>query len=196
MAQPSISMKKIIAAVAAALSLGLACAVSAPARAQNVMQNGAADPAVTAAVQEMFEAMHYRALMTRGLQQMAQSLEKNLRASAEFAIKTNSNMDAAAKEKAQAKMEASLVDKIEGLKKFLDDPTLADEILELTVPLYAREYTLAEIGQIAAFYRTPVGAKMVSLSPKLAVDAMQISQQVMARRVGPVLQQLQQNREK
>jgi hypothetical protein len=73
----------------------------------------------------------------------------------------------------------------------LNDPTMIDDILAETVPLYARTFSADEIKQMTAFYRTPVGAKMLATMPQLMSQGMQIGQQVVMRRVGPLMQKLQ-----
>lgn len=185
-------MKKIIATVLTSLTL----AAGTPALAQNVAQNGAPDPAVVAAVKEMFASMHQREMLVKMMQQMSQSVGANIRNNTENAIKNNPNMDIIAKEQARADMEAKLPATVAAMQQFFNDPGLIDELVDATVPIYAREFTVDEVKQIAAFYRTPVGAKMLAMAPKLMGEGMQLSQQIVARRLGPMLQELQKKQQK
>jgi hypothetical protein len=177
-------MKKIVASVVTSLVLMAA----APVFAQSAP---AADPAATAAAQEMFDAMNYRTLMGGMMRQMGQGIGTSMRAGAEASINNNSKLDPEQKKQALAKMETELPAAISALQELMNDPTVVDEILAETVPLYARTYTADELKQITAFYRTPVGAKMLATTPKLMGEGMQIGQQVFVRRVGPLMQKLQ-----
>ncbi|GJJ05219.1 hypothetical protein RugamoR64_57570 [Duganella rhizosphaerae] len=175
-------MKKIVASIVTAFAL-----VSAPAFAQ-------ADAASTAAAKELFEAMNYRTLMTGVMQQMSQNIGQSMRAGAEAAIKGNPNTTPEQKQQELAKVDAELPAAIGVLQGAMNDPALIEDILTETVPLYARTYSADELKQIAAFYRTPIGAKMLATMPKLTAEAMQIGQQVAARRITPLLQKLQQQK--
>jgi hypothetical protein len=183
-------MKKITSSIAgvAAVAMSLVLAVSAPALAQGAP---AGDPAALAAAQDLFDAMNYRTLMVGTMRQMGQGIGASMRAGAEAAIKNSSKMSDAQKKEALAKMETELPPRVAALQDVMNDPTVIDEILAETVPLYARNYSADELKQIAAFYRTPVGAKMLATTPKLMGEGMQIGQQVFLRRVGPMMQKME-----
>jgi hypothetical protein len=173
-------MKKIVASVVTAFAL----VGAAPAFAQ-------ADAASTAAARELFDAMNYRSLMTGVMQQMSQGIGQSMRAGAEAAINANPKLTPEQKQQELAKMRAELPAAVSALQGVMNDPAMIDEILAETVPLYARTFTADELKQIAAFYRTPIGTKMLSTMPKLTGEAMQIGQQIAMRRIGPVMQKLQ-----
>lgn len=46
----------------------------------------------------------------------------------------------------------------------------------LVVPIYARYFTLDEVEQLLAFYRTPVGRKTIEVMPLLTQESMQVGQ--------------------
>ena len=180
-------MKKFIASLCAMLALA-----SAPSSAQNSAPAGApADPAATKAVQQLFASMHYRALMLGAMQQMSKSFDGQMRGNAEAAIKNNPKLSDADKAKALADMNTKLDAATRNVNAILDDPALVDEILDATVPIYAHTFTVAEIEQISAFYQSPVGAKMLAMTPQLMSEGMQVGQRIVARRIGPLIQQLQ-----
>ncbi len=172
-------MKKIVASIVTAFAL-----ISAPAFAQ-------ADAASTAAAHELFDAMNLRSLMTGVMQQMAQNIGTSMRAGAEASIKGNPATTPEQKKQALAKMEAELPPAISTLQGAINDPAMIDEILAESIPLYARTYSADELKQIAAFYRTPVGAKMLATMPKLTAESMQIGQAIAMRRLGPLMQKQQ-----
>ena len=172
-------MKKLM--LAAALVMGL----SAP------LVHAAEDAATVAAVKEMFEAMNYRAMGKQIFQQMNAAMPQVIAQSAKAAIDGNPNMNAEQKAQALQKLQAELP-KLQGaISTLMNDPTLVDELIDQSVPMYARHFTAAEIRQITAFYRTPVGAKMLQTMPALTGEAMELSQRLMQPRVQRMMQQLQ-----
>ena len=56
--------------------------------------------------------------------------------------------------------------------KFLSKD-LTGAVLSLSVPLYAKYFSDAEIKELIAFYQTPVGRKLVSVNPQLLSDVQQ-----------------------
>ncbi|TNE78792.1 MAG: DUF2059 domain-containing protein [Gammaproteobacteria bacterium] len=61
-------------------------------------------------------------------------------------------------------------------KAFYEQYLSYDAIREDLIDLYAEAFTLEEIQQITAFYRTPAGAKAMRLAPELFQKGMQIGQ--------------------
>ncbi|SHN38462.1 hypothetical protein SAMN05192549_109130 [Duganella sacchari] len=181
-------MKKIVASLVTSLALIGAAPVYA--------QAPAADPAAMAAAKELFESMNYRSVMIGAMQQMSQSIGASMHAGAEASIKNNPKLSADDKQKALAQMEAELPGAINTMQAVMSDPALVDEIMAETVPLYARNFSAAELKQITAFYRTPVGAKMLSSMPKLMGEGMQLGQLIVQRRLGPLMQKMQQQQAK
>ncbi len=178
-------MKQFVACLAATLALTLAGAPVAV-FAQN------ADAASTAAAKELFDSMNYRAVLTNMMQQMGQSMAASMRTAAEAAINNNPKLSAQDKQAALIKMDAELPGALKAMQSMLGDPSLVDDILNETVPIYARNFSADELKQVTAFYRSPVGAKMLAKMPQLMGEGMQVGQQIVARRIGPLMQQLQQ----
>ncbi|MBJ7311707.1 DUF2059 domain-containing protein [Rugamonas sp. CCM 8940] len=192
-------MKKFVAASISSVA-ALFLLAGAPARAQNTpaaMPVAAAapakpiEPAAAAAVKELFVAMNYRALMSAGMQQMTHNLPTMMRNSMEAGINANPQLGPQDKQVAIVKAEARLPAVVKALQEFLSDPKLVDEMMEEIAPLYAANFNVAEIEQLSVFYRSALGAKMLALSPKLMAEGMQIGQRVVARRMAPLMKQLQ-----
>jgi len=178
-------MKKLIAAVLTTLAFTAA----APSFAQ-APQAAPLDPATVAAARELFESMNFRATMVNMMKQMSHSVVGSVRPAIEAALNGDSALDAAAKKQALEKFERKMpeIDKLMG--DFMSDPALVDEMLEASIPLYARTYTVDEIHQIAAFYRTPVGAKMLATMPRVSAELMQNTQGMMTKRMGALMQRM------
>ncbi len=197
-------MKKFAAASISSVAAALVLLAGAPARAQSGPAERPAAaapvptelakpiaPAAAAAVKELFVAMNYRALMNAGMQQMTHNLPTMMRNSMEAGINANPQLGPQDKQVAIVKAEARLPVVVKALQDFLGDPKLVDEMMGEIAPLYAANFSVAEIEQLSVFYRSPLGAKMLALSPKLMAEGMQIGQRVVARRMAPLMQQLQ-----
>jgi len=74
-------------------------------------------------------------------------------------------------------------------KAFYDQYLSYGAIREELIDLYVEAFTLEEIRQITAFYRTPAGAKAMRLSPQLFQKGMQIGQRNVAEHID-VLQRM------
>lgn len=175
-------MKKIVASLVTSLAL-----IGAP-----IAYAQTADAASSAAAKELFDSMNYRSVLQGMMQQMAQGMAASMRGGAEAAINNNPKLSAEEKQQALAKMQAELPAAVGAMQSVLGDPALVDDILNETVPIYARNFSADELKQITAFYRTPVGAKMLAKMPQLMGEGMQVGQQIVARRIGPMMQKLQQ----
>ncbi|MBA5690003.1 DUF2059 domain-containing protein [Rugamonas apoptosis] len=177
-------MKKITAVIVTACALFSAAPVA--------FAQAAPDPVAMAAAQDLFASMNYRSVMVGLMQQISQGIGQSMRASAEAAIKNDARIPPAKKQQALDKMNAELPGVVKTMQATLNDPTLIDEMLAATVPIYARNFTADELVQMAAFYHTPVGTKMLALMPKLTAEGMQMGQQIVLRRIGPMMQKLTQ----
>jgi len=60
------------------------------------------------------------------------------------------------------------------------------------VGLYSRHFTADELKQIAAYYRTPVGAKSLQVMPQVMAESMAISQRVTMPRIQKAMEQFHQ----
>lgn len=79
------------------------------------------------------------------------------------------------------------VDKFaEGL--FKDLPV--DEMVEAMVPIYQKHLTKEDLDGILAFYSSPVGQKLQREQPAMTQEAMQVGGEIGRRRLGAVMQQM------
>ena len=148
------------------------------------------DPAAAAAVKELLIAMKYREMMQDSFAQLQKNMPAIMLQGATSAIQSNYALTEeevkAALERAQKEIPAAAV----AFNASFDDPGLMDELIAEIIPLYARHFTAAEIKQLAAFYKTPVGVKMISTMPKVMNESMQIGQKVMMPRIAAAIAKL------
>jgi hypothetical protein len=74
------------------------------------------------------------------------------------------------------------------------DPKMMDELMAEIIPLYARYFSAEELRSMAAFYRTPAGAKMLFLTPRISHEALQISQKIVMPKIGAAIGKLMQEK--
>jgi len=66
----------------------------------------------------------------------------------------------------------------------------ANELVDLIVPLYDRYYTNEDIEGLLAFYRSPLGKKVVSTLPEITKESMSVGQEWGKKKALEVQEQL------
>lgn len=181
-------MKKFLVALTAAAAFA---ALPSPALAAPV-----ADPQTTAAVKTMLDAMEVRKNMLAMYGEMQKAMPSIMRQQAVGLIQADPKLSAEQKKEAVARVDRTLPGVVQSVGKIFSDPALVDEMITEMVPLYANNYTVAEIRQLTAFYQSPLGRKMMSLTPKLSTEAMTIAQRVVTPRLGKLLNDVMQDVQK
>jgi hypothetical protein len=64
------------------------------------------------------------------------------------------------------------------------------EIVEMQATLLAKHYTEPEIRQLVAFYKTPLGQKMIRVMPDVTADVTAWSMTTMQQRIGAVMERI------
>ncbi|HVA54566.1 MAG TPA: DUF2059 domain-containing protein [Gammaproteobacteria bacterium] len=54
----------------------------------------------------------------------------------------------------------------------LADPAVNKQLVEMLVPIYAKQFTDADVRQMIAFYKTPLGQKIIQSNPEIAQASM------------------------
>ncbi|GAB2872259.1 hypothetical protein GCM10027277_46890 [Pseudoduganella ginsengisoli] len=171
-------MKKLIAAAVLALAV--------PAASVYAADTGANDKTVAAA-KELMAVMNMRAVTQASLQQMSQQLPGMMRQMMQVAIDSKKLSPEQAR-KALADMEKTLPSTVAAMNKTLSDSKMLEELEAETVAIYARNFTEDEMKQVIAFYRSPVGAKMLTKMPQLMQESMQASQKVVLPRMAKMIE--------
>jgi hypothetical protein len=156
----------------------------------------AADAQSTAAAKAMFDAMEMRKTLTASYVEMEKTLPAMMRQQIVAMIDADPQLNAQQKQENKAKLEQMLPGIAAAISKTFKDPALIDEMMAEMMPLYTNNYTADEIKQLTAFYQTPVGRKMMALTPKLSAESMAIGQRIMMPRVGAMMQDLMQELQK
>lgn len=67
----------------------------------------------------------------------------------------------------------------------LENILKSDKIIDNLVPVYAKHFTAQELKELIAFYKSPVGAKNLALTPKLMTEVMEASVRYFERNIQP-----------
>jgi hypothetical protein len=178
------------------LSLTLAAALlGGPsfAIAQTTSSASAVSPQANAAVKELLDAMDVRKMMTASFAEMEKALPQMMRAQMTAVINADPTADAEKKKAGLAKVEQVLPSAAQAINRMFKDPAIINEMMAEIGPLYAKNYTVAELKELTTFYRTPLGRKMLALSPRLSAESMAIGQRVVAPRLNGMMQEVMQN---
>ena len=65
-----------------------------------------------------------------------------------------------------------------------------NELVDLMIPVYDKYYTQADVDGMVAFYRTPLGQKVIATLPAVSRDSMQIGQEWGSEKAREVLEEL------
>jgi hypothetical protein len=167
-------MKKIFTALlaGAAFIATMACAQNA----------GPVDPQTLAAAKELQEAMRYRELLVASAAEMAKSMPQQIRATLAAGMASR-GLTEQQQARALALVDGFLPEAVAAAQGVFDDPALIDQMAAENALIYARYYTAAELRQLAAFQRTPLGQKSFTIGPKLAFESQAISNRILMPRV-------------
>jgi hypothetical protein len=61
--------------------------------------------------------------------------------------------------------------------KLLSDPGISKQLVDMLVPIYAKYYTDTDVRQMIAFYKTPLGKKIIRNNPQISHDSLQSGEQ-------------------
>ena len=56
------------------------------------------------------------------------------------------------------------------------EKTNADDLIYMIVPIYSKHYTHDEIRQMIAFYESPIGRRLVEVTPFITQESMEVGQ--------------------
>jgi len=183
-------MKKILLAVmCAAAFAGVPARAMAQAPAPTA---AAATPEANAAVKELLDAMEVRKMMGASFSEMEKAMPQMMRAQVGAVVSADPRLDANQKQQALAKVEQMLPAMTQAIGRVFRDPTLVDEMMAEIAPLYAQNYSVSELKELTAFYRTPLGKKMLALTPRLTAESMALGQKVVTPRLQGLMQDFMQ----
>jgi hypothetical protein len=139
-----------------------------------------------AAIRELIDVMHTREGVAALLQGISQNLRPQLGQMMKQRIEANQALTVDQKQQVAASMQQPFENAVIEAQKIISDPKVVDDIVDRLTAIYARTFTLDELKQLNAFYKTPLGLKSLTAVPSAAREAMQ----GMMGTVGPKLDAL------
>lgn len=174
-----------------ALALLLALAAPLPAvAAPPVAPAVAIDPSTEAAARQLFEASNVRASMHEANERTLAQMRSGAALSAFVDSNPQMRMRRAANPQAWDAALTRLGAKQAEIMQALF-AEIAPEVESRTIRLYAQTFTVADLTAITAFYRTPLGKRMIEKMPLVLSDTMSWVQTEIPRRIGPAMAALQ-----
>jgi uncharacterized protein len=66
----------------------------------------------------------------------------------------------------------------------------AEELVDLVVPIYAKNFSTSELKELIGFYQTPIGKKVIKTLPTIAGESMSAGQAWGQKKAAEILEQL------
>lgn len=150
----------------------------------------APDPAAEAAARELFEASDIRNTMNESNQRTLAQMRSGAAMSAMIDQNPQIKMKRATNPQAWDAALARLGAKQAAImEKVLVD--LQPEVEQRTIQLYAQTFSVADLKAITAFYRSPLGRRMIGKMPAVMSQTMSWIQTELPKRVGPAMAEMQ-----
>lgn len=151
----------------------------------SIMASGAvhADPESEKAVKELLVVMKYKEMMTESMKQMLKNMPEVMMQASHSVIDSNAKLTPEQKKAAMVKAEAASKSATTVMEGILTDPKLFEELEKEIVPLYAKYFNADEMRQVVAFYKTPVGNKLLTTFPQIMGESSMIAQKIVMPRV-------------
>jgi hypothetical protein len=137
------------------------------------------DPASRAAARKLLVAIDFRKLTQGSVAKLGAAIPAMLRETFKKVIDTDKKLSAAERKEAMLEFEKSIPKSVATINAVMNDPVLLDEVEEGLIPIWERAYTVSELEQLAAFYATPLGRKVLASVPQVMVESMRVSERIM-----------------
>lgn len=147
-------------------------------------------PEHAAALEDYLTTVRYSAMVSSSIRSMNDYFRANLPEMLGRSIDGQASLSP--DEKLAAKSELPRIAEViaRETERYLSDPKLAMEMKNVTMNVMARHFTPDEIREITAFYKTPIGAKVVNEMPQIMTEAMQASMQLTSQRLGSLIENM------
>jgi hypothetical protein len=102
-------------------------------------------------------------------------------------IEANPSLTAEQKQKIRTSIGPSFDAAVRDAIVIVTSPKLVDETMDKMVPIYAKHFTTAEVKQLTAFYRTPLGAKTLATLAQANGEALQAGAAIFSPRIAALM---------
>jgi len=147
-------------------------------------------PEMRAAIKDLFDAMNTRDGLTKAFGQFAQSLPQRIYEAVIQQLETNQALTPEQKQGIVQNIRPSFENAVKESQGIVTDPKMVQETMDKMVPIYARSFSLQEIKELTAFYRSAVGSKAQTVLPQANAEAFAQENQTFAPRVSGIVDRL------
>jgi hypothetical protein len=148
------------------------------------------DPAAVHDARRMMDVMKVRELTMLSMQQMEELIPAQIDAMVKNMVQNDPSLSDEQKQYAMqhiGELTESLAGQVRGL---FADPVLVDEMVAEMVPMYAQAYTRDEMRQLATFYRSPLGQKMLAATPQLMAGGVEVANRLTLPRMEKLVRKM------
>jgi uncharacterized protein len=143
-----------------------------------------------AAVRDLFDAMNTRDGLSKAFGQFGQTLPQRIYEAVIQQLEQNQTLTPEQKQSIVQNIRPSFDSAVKEAQGIVTDPKMVQETMDKMVPIYARQFTLQEIKELTAFYRSPVGSKAQTVLPAANAEAFSQENQIFAPRVSGIVDRL------
>lgn len=133
----------------------------------------AVTPDARAAIKELLDVMNTRENLGKTFQAMSQTLPPQMAQAMNRQIELNASLSPEQKAKVREGMNQPFENAVKEATAMVGNPKLVDETIDKMYPIYAKYFTVAEIRQLVAFYKSPIGAKTLNTMPQAINESLQ-----------------------
>ena len=141
-----------------------------------------------AAIKELLDVMNTRDGLTKAFQAMSQSLAPQMGQLMNRQIEGNAALSVDQKQKMRQSMDVPFQNAVRDATAVVTNPKLVDETIEKMYPIYASHFSTAEIKQLTAFYKSPLGAKVLATMPEVTNESIQAGITLFTPRVNAIIE--------
>jgi hypothetical protein len=148
------------------------------------------DPALLQDARRLMDAIKFRELTMLSMQQTEELIPAQIDALVQNMVQNDATLSAEQKQRAMehiGELKQAFAAQVHGL---FADPALVDEMVAELEPVYAQAYTREEMRKLTAFYRSPLGQKMLASMPKLMVAGMGVSNRLTLPRMEKLVRKM------
>lgn len=145
-------------------------------------------PEQRAAIKDLLDAMNTHDALTRAYAAMSQGLAPRMGEAMNRQIETNPSLSPEQKQRVRASIGPSFETAVRDSMAIVTSPQLVDETIDRMIPIYAKYFTLPEIKQLTAFYRTPLGQKTLATMSQANGEALQAGAAIFSPRISAIME--------
>ncbi len=129
-------------------------------------------PEARAAIKELLDAMNTRENLGKTFQAMAQTLPPQMAQAMNREIESSA-LTPEQKQKVREGMNQPFDGAVKEAQGIVTSPKLVDDTIEKMYGIYAKYYTVSDLKQLVAFYKSPIGAKTLTAMPQAINESLQ-----------------------